>query len=142
MRALGDGHCVITLQLRGAGAVLVGDLDLLTVDYEENPFPMIHAAIAMGDRHRWARTRRPCHAPPAGTGETLFDCCSRQERQSAPANAALSEERTTLLAIPWRHGAGRRTRHLRRMGSRPSTLDVDPRRQRTDGACVRLDADA
>jgi hypothetical protein len=30
---------VITLQLRGAGAVLVGDLDLLTSNYEESAFP-------------------------------------------------------------------------------------------------------
>jgi hypothetical protein len=39
MRTLRDGHFVITLQLRGIGAVLLGDLDLLTGDYEENPFP-------------------------------------------------------------------------------------------------------
>ena len=39
LQTLGDGHFVITLKLRGASALLIGDPDLLTVDYEENPFP-------------------------------------------------------------------------------------------------------
>ena len=39
LRTLGDGHFVVTLQLRGAGALLIGDHDLLSVDYEENELP-------------------------------------------------------------------------------------------------------
>lgn len=38
LRTLGDGHFIVHLQL-GQGTLLLGDPDLLTVDYQENPFP-------------------------------------------------------------------------------------------------------